>query len=148
MLSIFEGCLPSTPAYLRFQIPNETLDRIRSAPTILDASSAFDLEVRSQLSRETFQHPDRIADAVRLCSNTELWNDIATYLGATPQDKIANAKAIRRDLSLMVERRNKIAHEGDLQPTTSRDPWPISPTDVAFVAQRIETIVRAIDEVA
>jgi hypothetical protein len=99
------------------------------------------------LSRVTFQHPDNIADAVRLCSGAELWNDVATSLGATPQDKVAKAKAIRRDLSLMVERRNKIAHEGDLQPTTSRDPWPITQADVALVAQHIERIVRAIDKV-
>ena len=147
MVSVFEGRLPATPAYLRFQVPTETLDRIRGAATTLDASAAFDLEVRSQLSRDTFQHPDNIAKAVLLCSGAELWNDVAARLGATPQDKIAKAKAIRRNLSLIVERRNKIAHEGDLRPTISRDPWPISQGDVAFVAQHIEMIVGAIDKV-
>ena len=147
MLAIFEGSLPSTPAYLRFQVSAETLDRIRNAATTFDATAAFDLEVRTQLSRATFQHPDNIADALRLCSGAELWNDVATILGATPQDKLAKAKKLRRDLSLMVERRNKIAHEGDLQPTLSRDPWPITQADVAFVAEHIERIVRAIDTV-
>jgi hypothetical protein len=65
------------------------------------------------LGRDTFQHPDNIADAVRLCSDAELWNDVATNLGATPQERTAKAKAIRRSLSLMVERRNRIAHEGE-----------------------------------
>lgn len=147
MVAVFEGRLPPTPAYLRFRVSTETLDRIRSAATPLDASAAFDLEVRSQLCRDTFQHPDSIADAVRLCSDAELWNEIATNLGAAPQDKIATAKAIRQRLSLMVERRNKIAHEGDLQPMASRDPWPISQADVALVSQHVETIVRAIDKV-
>jgi hypothetical protein len=147
MLAIFEGRLPPTPAYLRFQVPTETLDRIRGAPSSLEASAGFDLEVRSQLSRNTFQHPDNIADAVRLCCGVELWNEVAIRLGATPQNKITIAKGLRRDLSLIVERRNKIAHEGDLQPTISREPWPISQADVAFVANHIEKIVRAIDDV-
>ena len=147
MLAVFEGRLPTTPAYLRFQVPIEALDRIRRAPAPLDASAAFDLEVRSQLSKNTYQHPDNIADAIRLCSSVDLWNEVAVRLGATPQGKISVAKGLRRNLSLIVQRRNKIAHEGDLQPTISREPWPINQVDVAFVADHIEKIVRAIDHV-
>src|SRR6202012_5677936 len=54
MLAIFEKRLPPTPAYLRFQVCTETLERICSAPTGHDASAAFDLELRSQLNRRTF----------------------------------------------------------------------------------------------
>lgn len=145
MVHIFEGRLPATPAYLQFKVPTETLDRIRHAATTVEASMAFDLEVRSQLSRATFQHPDNIADAVRQCSTVQLWNEVAVNLGATQQNKIDMARNIRTNLSLMVARRNKIAHEGDLQPTISRDPWPISQADLSFVATQIESIVRAID---
>lgn len=147
MVAIFEGRLPPTPAYMRFQISIETVDRIRSAVPPVDASAAFDLEVRNQLCRSTFQHPDNIAEAIRLCSGVELWNEVARHLGATPQNQTAIAKSVRRNLSLIVERRNKIVHEGDLQPTISRDPWPIGQSDLAFVASHIESIVRAIDSV-
>jgi hypothetical protein len=145
MVNVFEGRLPATLAYLQFKVPTETLDRIRRAITSVDASAAFDLEVRGQLSRATFQHPDNIADAVRLCSDVELWNEVALHLGAMPQNNTAMARTIRRNLSLIVARRNKIAHEGDLQPTISRDPWPITQADVAFVATHIESVVRAIE---
>jgi hypothetical protein len=147
MVAIFEGRLPSTPKFLSFQISAETLNRIRNARTNVDASAAFDLEVRSQLGRSTFQHPDNIAEGIRLCSVVELWNEVALQFGATPQTRIAKAKAIRGSLSLMVERRNKIVHEGDLQPTTSRDPWPITQADVALVSTHVQNIVRAIDKV-
>jgi hypothetical protein len=146
MLAIFEKRLPPTPAYLRFYICTETLDRICNAQTRHEASAAFDLEVRSQLSRKTFQHPDDIADAIRLCWGSELWNEVAARLGATPQNKTILAKTLRRDFSLIVERRNKIVHEGDLQPSTTREPWPISRPDVAFVANQIERIVKTIDD--
>ena len=148
MLRIFEGQILPTPAYQQFKVSTETMERVRQAPSSIDASAAFDLEVRIHLARLTFQHPDNIADAVRLVSNVELWNQVAVQFGATQQTKTALAKTIKTSLSLMVARRNKIAHEGDLQPTITRDPWPIAQTDVAFVAAHIEQIVRAIDRVA
>jgi len=156
MVAIFEGRLPSTAAYQRFVVSNETLDRIRQAivanvPSAIiapaSASAAFDLHVRTDLGRKTLQCPDDIADAVRLCSGVELWNEVAARLGAPPAKKNDAAKSIKKTLSLVVERRNKIAHEGDLQPPPLREPWPISQADVAFVAQQIESIVRAIDAI-
>jgi len=148
MVSIFEGRLPSTPAYQRFAVPNETLDRIRHAISVgapAPASAAFDLFVRTDLGRRTFQYPDDIADAIRLFSSMELWNEVALRFGATPANKSETAKSIKKTLSLVIERRNKIAHEGDLQPPPLREPWPISHADLAFVRQHIEGIVKPIE---
>jgi hypothetical protein len=147
MVAIFEGQRPPSPAYLKFDISNETLNRIRSATSKSDASAAFDLHVRSYLSRITYQDPEDIADGVRLCSSVELWNEIALKLGATPATKIENAKSLRKQLSLIVRRRNIIAHEGDLQQSALREPWPISRTDIAFVGDQINRLARAIDAV-
>lgn len=147
MLEIFGGKRPATQAYLRFEVSTETLQRIHSAPTIVDADAAFDLEVRQRLARITYQFPDGIADGVRQCSPAELWNDVVVHLGSTAAAKASDAKALRTQLTLVVRRRNQIAHEGDLQPNT-RIPWPISQSDLAYVADLIEKIVRAIDAVA
>lgn len=147
MLATFEGGRPATPAYLKFRLSNETLDRIRAAATASDASAAFDLEARDQLGYLTYQDPEKIAEGVRLCSNVELWNEVALNLGATAATKTSQAKLLKRDLSLIVQRRNKIAHEGDLQPTSVREPWPISQSDLTFVENHIERVVRAIDAV-
>ncbi len=147
MLATFEGRRLATPAYLRFQISTETLNRIRAAATPSEASAAFDLYVRTYLSRITYQAPDDIADGVRLCSTIELWNDVALKLGATPATKADEAKSLKTELSLVVRRRNTIAHEGDLQQSPLREPWPISRADLALVRDRIERLVRAIDAV-
>ncbi len=147
MLAIFEGQRPPSPAYLRFQISNDTLSRIRVAATTSEASAAFDLYVRDRLSRLTYQDPDDIADGVRLCSTIELWNEVAIHLGATPTTKADQAKSLKTQLSLIVRRRNIIAHEGDLQQSPPREPWPISQADLAFVGHQIEKLVRAIDAV-
>jgi hypothetical protein len=147
MVAIFEGRRAVTPAYLRFQISNEAMDRIRTAVTHTEATAAFDLYVRSQLSRLTFQAPDDISDGIRLCSTIELWKEIAVSLGATPSTKNDAAKDLKLQLSLIVRRRNIIAHEGDLQQSPLRDPWPINQTDLAVVSGHIERVVRAIDRV-
>ena len=147
MLAIFEGRRPATPAYLRFQVSTETLNRIRAATTDSEASAAFDLHVRTYLSRITYQAPDDIAEGIRLCSEIELWNEVALKLGATQATKTDEAKNLKKQLSLIVRRRNIIAHEGDLQQSPFREPWPISRADLAFVGDQIERLVRAIDAV-
>lgn len=147
MVAIFEGRRPVTPAYLRFQVSNEAMERIRAAITPTEATAAFDLYVRSQLGRLTYQAPEDISDGIRLCSTIELWNEIALILGATPSTKTDEAKNLKRQLSLIVRRRNIIAHEGDLQQSPLRDPWPINQTDLTVVSGHIEQVVRAIDRV-
>jgi hypothetical protein len=147
MVDTFEGRRPASPAYMKFQISNETLDRIRAAATTAQAGAAFDFAVRDQLSYVTFQDPDKIADGVRRCTDIELWNEVALKLGATPATKVEKAKSLKKELSILIQRRNRIAHEGDLQPSPLREPWPISQADLAFVKEQIEKIVRAIDAV-
>lgn len=147
MVAIFEGKLLSCPGFSLFSVPAETIQRVRTAVSPTDASAAFDLTVRDQLSRKTFQFPDDISAGVRLCSGIALWSEVALHLGATPKNKDEDAKRIKKELTQVVGRRNKIVHEGDLQPTTPRTPWPISQADVAFVTQFIGAIVDAIDAV-
>lgn len=147
MLAIFEGSLPKTPAYNSFMLPSETVYRIRHATTSVDAAAAFDLEIRRQLGFLSFQYPDKIADGIRMCSSAELWNEVAMRQGATQQNKVAQAKQIKRQLTTIIDRRNKIAHEGDLQPKALPiSPWPISQADLTIVTTYVEKLVRSIDE--
>lgn len=147
MVSIFEGARNSCPGFSKFHCSSDTLLRIRNASTRSDATAAFDLEVRSKLSRMTFQLPEDIADGIRLVSGTELWNEIALAKGANAATKSVLAKNLKIELSIIVERRNRIAHEGDLQPSIPRTPWPITRADVFHVAAFIQDLVRTIDKI-
>jgi len=84
--------------------------RIQAAASPAHRSTAFDLEVRTQLSRRTFQYPDDIAEAVRLISPCKLWNDVALKLGATTATLTVATESLKKRLSLIVDRRNKIVH--------------------------------------
>jgi hypothetical protein len=145
IVMVFEGTIPRTNQFRAFRLPLETMERIRAAPSNSASSSALDLEVREQLSIITYQDPDRIAEGVRLCSTVELWNAVAVHQGATPQQKVDEAKRIKQQLRAIVDRRNKIAHEGDLQPILPVTPWPITQADLVLVSTFLEGIVRSID---
>ena len=146
MLGVFEGSVPKTEAYNAFMLTSETVDRIRHAVTASEASAAFDLEMRRQLGFLSYQYPDKIADGIRMCSSAELWNEVALHQGASPQTKVIQAKQIKRQLTTIVDRRNKIAHEGDLQPKALPiSPWPISQGDLTIISEFVENIVKSID---
>jgi hypothetical protein len=70
MVAIFEGRRPASPAYLRFQVSAETLNRIRTATNASDASAAFDLYVRGYIGLKTYQSPDDIAEATHIDTAT------------------------------------------------------------------------------
>lgn len=147
MLKIQSGDLPATPKYLNFRVSMETQARMVAGAGSAAALGAFDLAVREQLGFQSFQSPDKISDALKLCSQIDLWSEVATHLQTTKGDLSITSKSLRNTLSAIASRRHKIAHEADLQPTTPREPWPISVSDLELVRGFIGSIVPAIDEV-
>lgn len=147
MMAIFEGRRPTCPGYSRFSCKTETLHRVHNAKNLTEASAAFNLEIRTTLGRITFQMPNDIADGVRMVSSCELWKEIAMRRGVTGAAVETLASSLKKDLSLIVLRRNKIAHEGDLLPTVPRTPWSITRADVDVAAALIRGIVDDIDAI-
>jgi hypothetical protein len=80
-----------------------------------------------------------------MVSPIELWNEIAKHHGAAPGMMKIEAAILRGELTQIVNRRNKIVHEGDLQPSIPRTPWPITRQDVDHVKATIERIVAGIE---
>lgn len=147
LVGIFTGARSLCPGFGRFQVSADALMRIQNAPTLADRAAAFELEVRTRLSRVTFQAPDDIADGVRMVSPCSLWNEVALRLGASAATVTVVSGDLRKKLSVIVDRRKKIVHEGDLQPTVPRVPWPINRSDLADITTFIGRIVSAIDAI-
>ena len=74
MLEVFDGSRPHTNAFLRFQV---TIDAAMVGLSSGGGSSWFEAEIREKHSYLSFQHPDKIADAIRLFSSCELWSSVA-----------------------------------------------------------------------
>lgn len=137
MIEIVEGKRTTTPGFLRFKV---SLDGVMTGMQPGATSSWLETEVRTQHSLLSFQQSDKVADAIRLISPVELWNEVGSRL-ATP------AADIKSNLQLVVQRRNKIAHEADIDPSYPGVRWPITPTDVTAATDFIERVCEAIHQI-
>ncbi|WP_418132392.1 HEPN domain-containing protein [Morganella morganii] len=145
MLEIFQKRRANTVKYDKFTIPHNVMNNIINNSH--NCEQIYDLEIRRQLSIQTFQNSDSIADGIRLISNVSLWREIALNQGATNSDADSKAKSLKQQLNMIVDRRNKIAHEGDMMPSTPRTPWPITKEDLVVVKKFIEKLVDSIDRI-
>lgn len=134
MLLSWSGARPKTDAFNKYSLPISAMTGLadpNAAETILDA------EIRLRHGFLSFQHPDKIADAIRLISTIALWDRVGEELGRSP-------KEIKTSLTLIVDRRHKIAHEADIDPTYPDLRWPIDAALVLKIVAEIEIIGRAI----
>lgn len=129
MLECHSGIRARTDAFDRFPLPMHVAASL--------SVSTLDAQIRAKHSYLSFQHPDKVADAVRLFSEVELWNRVAAHCGEEP-------KSLKDKLSLVIERRNKIAHEADVDPSYPDQRWPIDVTQVDYACDMVEKIGRAI----
>lgn len=128
MKEIFNGTRPVTTKYNSHSVSLGFMSAITSSPPLI----TFESEIRKSLGWQTFQRPDKIKDAIALFNSIQLWQQVASSLG----DSETN---IKNQLNLIVDRRNMIAHEADIEPIfkTKR---PITDTDVSGTINFIETL--------
>lgn len=159
MLEVYNGKRPQTDAFLRFQVTLDSamqgtelaIERLKLAMQRNPDPSKdkwlddkwLDSQIRERHSHKSFQKPEDIADAVRLFSSCQLWQDVANQLNLDAQD-------VKNDLLAIVKRRNQIVHEADLDPTYpgTMTRWSISPADVASTLEFIQDVCEAIDVVS
>ena len=120
MLRTYRGGHVQTPAFLRFQVSLESTLAGIAAP----ASDGWLVDqITTCHGYQSFQSPDRIAKAVRLISDAQLWDEVAAHLGLS-------AQGVKEKLTLIVNRRNQIAHEADMDPSYPGARWPINENTV------------------
>ncbi|MEG5136823.1 MULTISPECIES: HEPN domain-containing protein [unclassified Microcoleus] len=107
----------------------------------LNNASWLEDEIRERLGYQSFQQADKIADAIRYISDKKLWDDVANKISKP-------AKDIKQQLNSIVDRRNKIAHEADIDPTFNiGNRWNIDEVLVGDAVDFIEQIVESIHQV-
>lgn len=119
---------------MRFDLPLRSVD---DAPANVPAETWLGEAIRERHSWQSFQDPDKLADAIRLVSDVKLWTLFGTELGLQPAD-------IKTRLKLIVDRRNKIAHESDLDPTNPGFHWQIDAQMVCDTISFIDGLAAAI----
>lgn len=139
MLEIHRGQRLEPPAFSGFQIS------LGNARTGINAGQNIDSwledEIRQRHSYKSFQQPNAIADAVRLICGKKLWEEVSMNMGKPAND-------IKQKLILIVDRRNKIAHEADIDPTLSLgNRWPIDELLVNEAVDFLEQVVESIHKI-
>ncbi|MEH2424890.1 MAG: HEPN domain-containing protein [Nostoc sp.] len=115
-------------------ISNSILNRLNNTSWLED-------EIRKGLSYKSFQQSEKIADAIRQISDKQLWNEVARKMNKPPED-------IKQQLTLIVDRRNKIAHEADIDPTLNiGNRWYIDESMVGDTVDFIEQVVESIHQI-
>ena len=89
-------------------------------------------QIHKNLGYQSFQKSDKISSILRLISDKQIWDEVATIMNG-------NKTQIKLQLNLIIDRRNKIAHEADLDPTYVNQRWPINEQQVDDSIQHIES---------
>jgi hypothetical protein len=107
----------------------------------LNNTSWLESEIRERLGYQSFQQADKIADAIRYISDKKLWDEVAIQMARS-------AKDVKQQLNSIVDRRNKIAHEADIDPTFNiGSRWNIDEVLVGDAVDFIEILVESIHQV-
>jgi hypothetical protein len=136
MQEIYNGTRQNTMKYNNHNISLGKMNALTANPPQI----TFESEIRKNLGWQTYQRPEKIKDAIALFNPIQLWQQIATAMGNSEIN-------IKTQLNLIIDRRNMIAHEADIEPVfkTKR---PISDTHVTgtidFIEQLGKTIYRLV----
>ena len=134
MVEIFRNARPTTDAFGRFTISMENVLLVIATP---GDTKWLEEEIRRKHSWLSFQHPDKVADAIRFFCGKDLWKEVGFQLAI-------DSKSAKNRLAFIVDRRNKIAHEADMDPTSPGSRWPIDELLVQDVIDTLEQIGDAI----
>jgi hypothetical protein len=134
ILETATGIRADTETYRRFPIPLGITCSAGLRPLWLQH---LDDEVRQKHSWQSFQDPNKVAEAIRLVSRKELWKEVGIILKCSAED-------VKAQLKLVVDRRNKIAHEADIDPTSPGMRWPMThqvATEALNVLEKIGSVI-------
>lgn len=135
MMETFRGARTPTLSYETFAIPMSVVAVALSAPP---SDAWLEGEIVRQHALRSFQKSEKVADGLRLITATPIWPRVASTLHVPAVD-------LKRQLDLIVDRRNKMVHEADADPSAPGARWPITPADVTSSIDYIERVVGAID---
>ena len=130
MVDIFNGVRAETTKYASEPITIEMYKNLVSA-TVPPKEAIFEQAIFQRHSKNSYQSPDNVANGLSLIWNEQhKWEKISAAMGS-------NADLIRTNLKLIVNRRNAIVHEADMNPITG-EKTQISADEASGITDFIE----------
>lgn len=113
MLEIFTNQRPPTPKYLAESISISTYNELTSA-TIPPREYIFEQAISQKLKTISYQDPSKIAEGLSYVWEEKFkWQKIAQVMATDEQ-------TVKTTLKLIVNRRNTVVHEADINPLTEQ----------------------------
>ena len=152
VIEIFNKTRKETSKFQSFSFQAKTILRLLEvmSPNFIPSSSdeitdvILEKELSRQLSFMSFQSPDKVTDALSLIWNEQhkiqVLSDKMEISGSNINEKANNLK---QKLTTIIQRRNQIAHEGDIEPTTQL-PRSIELLDVELATDFIYALAHAV----
>lgn len=132
--------------FAKVDITGECLKKIFEAKTNNEKKIILTEEVRRLHSLNSYQSPKSVEYAIGILNIKKIWTKLAEKFQIKPKYSVYNSENIKRELSLIIDRRNKIAHESDYNPT-NYEKFAIERVDVDIVIEFIVTLVNSINEI-
>ena len=140
MLDIFQGNKNSNSKYDEFCMPISDVKNLLDATDENARAIIFNTSIKKILSKDSFQAPNAIEYALGLIDMKNVWSKIGKGMGLSVED-------VKRKLGLIVFRRNKIAHEADIQDIVSMNKSSIERSDLDDVFKFLDLIVTHLDTI-
>ena len=128
-------------AYLNFQVSLGSVKQIVTETSDTVRLTLLEQEIRRLHAFRTFQSADNISQALALIGVTAIWDKVGNSLRIPPPD-------VRARLAIIVDRRNRIAHESDIDPAMGMGTkYPIDHPMVQQAVQFLNDMVHAIHSI-
>jgi hypothetical protein len=125
-------------AYLNLGVSLDFVKKLLSAASENDRLHLFEQEIRRIQGFRTFQTAENISQALSLIGIKAIWDKVANILGMNSVD-------VRTQLNLVIDRRNRIAHESDVDPSLGiGNKYPIDCSLVDKAVGFLDSVAHAI----
>ncbi len=138
MLKVFDEEKEPNENYNKFSISLKTLNLLLSTDDNNIRRQILDNEIRTVTSKCSYQAPSNVERALALIDIKTIWSFVGKELNMTKDD-------VTKELGLIVNRRNKIAHEADIDPVTN-EKTALDRQTLLYVKDFMTNIVTAIDK--
>ncbi len=130
MVQIFMDTRQATPKYLAEPITITTYNDLVTA-TFPPKEYVFEQAIVKKLKAASYQDPKKVADGL-----SYIWNESQKWQRIAANMRLDDA-TVRTTLKLIVDRRNTIVHEADIDPSTNTK-YSISKSDCKAITDFLE----------
>ena len=136
MSDMFSG----SKSFTDFCIPMSTVKELLATSDVSLRERIYNTSVKKILSKDSYQSPKSVEFALSMVNMKKIWSKIGKKMGMSTED-------VKTNLGLIILRRNKIAHEADIENLVSMKKTEIERTDVEEVITFLNNVVLAIDRI-